>query len=165
MKLITSRFPSRCRDCKSPIGAGESVWWERGFGSVCDGCFTKATTSPVAAGPDGDDLIALGTDAVYAELSSLCDAYSQSFDGTPDEIFNRSEKDVRYYERVKAAIDLLAGELKGREVLAARNAQENAADAQWKADSDAEQEFESRAYEAASMGSLNAATVDGALGR
>lgn len=123
--LLTSNFASRCVTCRRVILAGERIWWARGAGAECLRC-NETEKLNAATGPDGDDLIALGTDAVYAELSSLCDAYSQSFDGTPDEIFNRSEKDVRYYERVKAAIDLLAGELKGREVLAARNAQENA---------------------------------------
>lgn len=38
MKLITSRYPSRCRVCGNPIAAGDSVWWERGSKPACDPC-------------------------------------------------------------------------------------------------------------------------------
>lgn len=41
MKLITSRYPSRCRDCGATVAAGQSIWWERGAKPVCDPCLTS----------------------------------------------------------------------------------------------------------------------------
>jgi hypothetical protein len=144
MKLITNRFPARCKQCKALVAEGAQVWWERGFGVICDPCFATpadpktgaayeqadADTWGVQAGidaslsPAGDEIVALGPDALAAEIDACCAVLSDRWDGTPDEIFYRRLQDVRRYDAYAALLDTLVAEQKGRERLYAAALQE-----------------------------------------
>lgn len=47
-KLITSRFPGRCRKCSKPFPKGEKVYYSKGFGTVHVHCETGAKPSEEA---------------------------------------------------------------------------------------------------------------------
>lgn len=38
-KPIRSRFKGRCKECERVIEKGEMVWWQKGGGVVCPGCY------------------------------------------------------------------------------------------------------------------------------
>ncbi len=52
MKIITARFPSKCRDCREPVEAGERVFWAKGQGVEhidCNSASNSALHQDVAA--------------------------------------------------------------------------------------------------------------------
>lgn len=51
MRVITSKYPSKCRECGGPVGAGERIFWARGEGVMhldCDPFDTSAMHQDVA---------------------------------------------------------------------------------------------------------------------
>jgi len=78
----------------------------RRYGPV--GRFNRARVAPA---PVEDPAIGdLGPDALRAEIDACCAVLSDEWDGTPDEIFYRSERDGRRYEAYHKTLDALCAE-------------------------------------------------------
>lgn len=100
MKLITLRYAARCRECRLPIAAGGSAWWERGATPVCDGCFTGEDTQGIQEAIDAH------IDAHFAEEEAREDPPVSQLG--PDAL-------TAEIEACRRLLDRLTAELKTRE--------------------------------------------------
>jgi hypothetical protein len=115
---MTARYAGTCVECRTRFPAGADIHYARGEGAVCDRCWSK----PVPAADPA--LIELGPDALQAEIDACCDALAPEHDGTPDEIFYRSERDGRRFDAYRKLLDTLVAEQAARARLWAAALQE-----------------------------------------
>jgi len=80
MKVMTARYPGRCRDCGAPVAPGDRIVFRgRGKGITCNRCSTGDTNNPRCEGwgePLGQTLSRLDPYGVYTadgrRMGSTC---------------------------------------------------------------------------------------------